>query len=121
MLLAEALLVRISVDLGRPGLRLSPAAVEAMRGHRWPGNIRELANALERAAILAGGPELGPSLLRPPGPSRAAPVAPTMEEAERQAIQQALNLHGGNRRQAAEHLGIGLRTLYDKLRRYGIA
>lgn len=125
--IAEALLKRIAGELGKPGLKLSPEAAAKLRGHSWPGNVRELANALERAAILADQSQLGPELF----PSAAqAPTNPqtqtainstaTLDQLERQAIQSALDRCGGHRRQAAEQLGIGLRTLYEKLKQYGI-
>ena len=129
--LAEALLSRIAAELGRPALRLTPEAAERLREGAWPGNARELRNALERAAILADGAELGPEhlWLDPMAPVAAAHVAATgdgtrlpdvtLEELERRAILQAIADEGGNRKRAAERLGIGLRTLYEKLRKYG--
>lgn len=125
--IAEALLKRIAGELGKPGLKLSPEAAAKLRGHSWPGNVRELANALERAAILADQSQLGPELF-PSAPQAttntqaqtATNSAVTLDQLERQAIQSALDRCGGHRRQAAEQLGIGLRTLYEKLKQYGI-
>jgi len=113
--------------LGRPGLRLSAGAATALTHNPWRGNVRELANALERAAILADSDEvtaadLGGSPLAPLT-SSAAPAAThegTLEEIEREAIRAALAAMDGHRRKAAERLGIGERTLYDKLKRYGM-
>jgi two-component system response regulator FlrC len=121
--LAEALLARIGAQLGRPGLRLDAAATRRITGADWPGNVRELANALERAAILAGGTTIGAEHLVLD--LRLAPVAATggvrpIADVEREAIEQALAAFGGNRRLAADRLGIGVRTLYEKLKRYGI-
>lgn len=135
--LAEVLLHRVAVSLGRPRLRLEPAAVESLRAAPWPGNVRELANTLERAAILADGDAIAPEHLvmpgamigavvarssRPSPPDGRAPVpgqeVRTLAEVEREAIEQALARCEGNRRRAAELLGIGVRTLYDKLKRY---
>ncbi len=125
--LAEVLLERACHELKRPVLKLSEAARRALLGGRWTGNIRELANVLERAAILADGDTLEPRhLLMEPGraPTSAAEPAPaavdglTLDELERRAIIQALEGVGGNRREAAEKLGIGLRTLYEKIKRY---
>ncbi len=126
--LAAVLLERIGAALGRPGLRLSPALVTQLRHAEWPGNVRELANVLERAAILADGPELRPEhlILLPgtaPSASLSAPVPAgdvPLAELERQAIVAALARHDGNRKQVAEALGIGVRTLYDKIKRYEI-
>ncbi len=122
--LADALLLRIGRELSKPGLRLTPEAAAWIRAQPWSGNVRELANALERAAILAEKLEIGSELFIPHGPGHsAAPAstATTLEDLERQAIQEALIRCSGHRKQAAEQLGIGLRTLYDKLKQYGIA
>ena len=124
--IAEALLARVSARLGRPPLRLTPGAVAAVRGGYWSGNIRELANVLERAAILADGDEIdateldlrdrGRTATRPDGAQEGHGA--TLSELERNAIQRTLAEVGGNRKAAAERLGIGVRTLYEKLRRY---
>jgi two-component system response regulator FlrC len=115
--LARSIVARLRVRLGRPGLRLSDAAVAALSAMPFPGNVRDLSNTLERAAILSDGDELR---LDAPLPVVDAPrnSAPTLEEAELTAIKQALQRHDGNRKRAAEHLGMGLRTLYEKLKRY---
>jgi two-component system response regulator FlrC len=119
--LAETLLARIGRDLGRPGLRLGSEARKAIAEADWPGNVRELANALERAAILADGPELRVRDLGTFARLRPATVAGSLSEVERETIARTLAEVGGNRRQAAERLGIGLRTLYEKLKRYGLS
>jgi two-component system response regulator AtoC len=119
--LAGTLLERVSRDIGRTGLQLSDEATDIILRSPWPGNIRELANALERAAILAEGNVIRPEHLqieRPLGPVGVPAHAHTLEDLERVAIEQALTATGGNRREAAERLGIGLRTLYDKLKKY---
>jgi two-component system response regulator AtoC len=119
--LAETLLRRIGRELGRPSLNLDPEVRKWVRTERWPGNIRQLANSLERAAILTEG-----DLIRVADMALAASPEPaptqvrTLAEIEKQAILQALEEVGGNRRQAAARLGMGLRTLYEKLKRYQI-
>ncbi len=125
--LADVLLGRIARDLGRPGLTLDEGARAAIVAADFPGNVRELRNALERAAILAESTKLTVEdihrVLHVRSHEKPAPVltdAPTMEEAEQTAIRRALAQSGGNRKKAAEHLGIGLRTLYEKLKKYGI-
>ena len=85
----------------------------------WPGNVRELANALERAAILADGPELRVRDLGTLARPRPSAGGGSLSDAERDAIARAEV--GGNRRQAAARLGIGLRTLYEKIKRYGLS
>lgn len=127
--LAESLLKHIARDLKRTELRLDPAVHSALQKAPWPGNIRELANVLERAAILTDGPVIGPEhlLLDPVGArvsgqrDHSVGDAPmTLEALEVRAIRAALAAVDGNRRKAAERLGIGLRTLYDKLKRHRI-
>lgn len=127
--LAGVLLEKIGEELGRPGLRLSDAAAAQLNAHTWPGNVRELRNALERAAILADGAviqDLPLSAGTAATPAVANVAAPerlpelSLEQLERRAIEQAIAAEGGNRKRAAERLGIGLRTLYDKLKRYGL-
>ena len=84
--------------------------------------MRELANALERAAILADGDEIGPraSACSSRSTTRRRPRRrpASLADLERDAIEQTLAAVGGNRKEAAARLGIGLRTLYDKLKRY---
>jgi two-component system response regulator FlrC len=121
--LAATLLAAIGDELGRPGLRLTAAATARLEQARWPGNVRELRNVLERAAILADGAELDVAHLwmDPASGDRDGRLPPMpLEELERRAIEQALAEVGGNRKEAAARLGIGLRTLYEKLKRYGL-
>jgi two-component system response regulator FlrC len=126
--LARNLLERIGRDLGRHTPELDDEAAALLERSDWPGNIRELANALERAAILAEGDVLTAELLsaRPHQPAagpgtRPADGVETLEAIERRAIERALARHDGHRQRAAEELGIGVRTLYDKLKRYGLS
>jgi two-component system response regulator FlrC len=126
--LAALLLRRIGEELGRPRLKLDAAASRRIADADWPGNVREMRNALERAAILADDDVvrdehlwIEPAAAGPGGAAAAGDGGPrTLAEVEREAILRALDGVGGNRRRAAERLGIGLRTLYDKLKQYGI-
>lgn len=118
--LADRLLAQIAVSLGRQELRLTEGAREALARASWPGNIRQLANVLERSAILADRSEIAASDLTLLQPSMEEPAPTTIDEIEKAAIEQALAVTGGNRRLAALRLGIGLRTLYAKLKRYGL-
>jgi two-component system response regulator FlrC len=122
--IARALLADIGPRLGRHRIELSAEAERKLLGWHWPGNVRELANALERAAILSDGtPIRGEHLMLDAIASRpaAAPTGPrSLNDLERDAIVDALQSVGSNRRRAAEILGIAERTLYDKLKRYGI-
>jgi len=125
-LLAPRLLAEATERLGLPTRRLTPEALAALARHSWPGNVRELRNALERAAIAAPGeavePRHLPELGGVPAPSSSGPAAEalSLEQRERQAILAALERTGGHREQAAELLGISVRTLYNRLRAYGI-
>ncbi|MGE5175557.1 MAG: sigma-54-dependent transcriptional regulator [Hyphomicrobiales bacterium] len=119
--LAEALLARVSADLNRAPLRLDAGARRAIASAAWPGNVRELANALERAAILVDGDVIDAAAVRSAAAARPAGAkGRPLDELEREAIERALVETGGNRRIAAERLGIGLRTLYEKLKRYRV-
>ena len=129
--LARHLLDQIARNLGRPRLELSEKVLARLRAYSWPGNVRELSNALERAAILCGGTTLdaGDLVLGDAGGLATAgsaaqaegPAAvPPLKEVEKEAIRRALEATGGHRRQAAKLLGIGLRTLYDKIKAYGL-
>jgi two-component system response regulator FlrC len=124
--IAKNVLHRVAADLGRSVPKLTPAAEQRLLAAPWRGNVRELANALERAAILADGSTIDAAhiWLDEPAPARPAASGPSairpLAELEHDAILAALEHVGGNRRKAAELLGIGERTLYDKLKRYGV-
>jgi two-component system response regulator FlrC len=123
--LAQELLSHISRQLGRPTLTLDDAARARLTAYAWPGNVRELGNVLERAAILADGTVLGADLILT-GPLAATSqgfseeAVEKLEDLEKDAIRRMLALTGGNRKQTAARLGIGLRTLYDKLKVYDL-
>ncbi len=108
-----------------------PAFLRALHRHDWPGNVRELENVLERALILCRSGTLRPEDLPPQlkGAAResrslddlsSAAKHPSLEEAEKQALIQALEAHGGHREKTANALGISRRTLQYKLSKYGL-
>src|SRR5262249_22523315 len=107
--LAENFLSRVSAELGRRPPSLAPAALRRLAAHPWPGNIRELRNVLERAALLTRGDvleaeDLGFDAVEVvPSPARGAT---TLREAERLMIEQALGDEKGHVGRAAERLGI---------------
>ena len=109
-------------------LELSEAAVVWLREQPWPGNVRALEHAIERAAVLTDKQILEPVDFGPPAHPGLAPGDSTtpgtlrdaVEAAERRAIAAALNEAGGNRRAAAKRLGVSLRTLFYKMDRYAI-
>ncbi|HUM13957.1 MAG TPA: sigma-54 dependent transcriptional regulator [Myxococcaceae bacterium] len=120
--LAAHLVDALAAELGRPAAALSPEAMESLLAHRFPGNVRELRNVLARALLRSRGGMLGPEHLRlSPGPT-APPETPftqlplELPRLEQLAIAEALRRCRGNRTHAARMLGIGLRTLRNKLR-----
>ena len=125
-LLVHHFLGRMTGDDGDKSL--GEDAMEVLCAYDWPGNIRELENALERAAVVAGGAPIEPSHLpervrqehAPPLVSDQLPPNPSMEVIERAYIHWVLLAEGGNKTRAAEVLGIDPSTLYRKLNRYGI-
>ncbi len=109
----------------RGEVRFSPGVIRALEHYRWPGNIRELRNAMERAALLSHGevimPEHLPARLRQAasdGPDEAATQTSRLEDIERQAILHALREHSFNRSEAARALGISRRALLYKIQRF---
>ena len=120
--LAITLMRQIGRTLQRPELHLTPKALTLLSSVHFSGNIRELGNTLQRSAILCDGDAISPAdliLLSSSAPTESPGIA-TMQEVEREAIRRALKHVGGNRREAAQRLGIGLRTLYDKLKLYDL-
>jgi len=105
---------------------ISKKAMEAIMSHSWPGNVRELSNAIERAVVLAEGDRIMPEHLLHYGIQRPHEPVPTgevltLEEVERRQIESVLRRCQGNRSRAAELLGIDRKTLWRKVRRYGIS
>ncbi len=119
--LAEHLLQRIGLRTSRP-MTLHGSAAEALERHLWKGNIRELSNVLERACIMADGAELHADDLFLETAESTAPMlgVTARREHEREQLIAALAEAQGNRRRAAEILGIGERTLYDRMKRYEV-
>lgn len=112
--------------LGRAITRIPPAVMEALQAGAWPGNIRELENFLERSVILSTGAELKAPLseLRVPESVSTSREALTLDEAERQAILQALRDSKGRvagPSGAAAKLGIKRTTLQSRMKKLGLA
>lgn len=123
--LASRLLAEICCDLKRSPLVLSPGAQKALLAYRWPGNIRELRNVLERAAILQESGEALeadrlPAEIRAPaaGAVGGGGAAGSLEEIERAHILKVLEECRGNHTRAAKALGISRTTLWEKLKHY---
>ncbi|MBM3352823.1 MAG: AAA family ATPase [Betaproteobacteria bacterium] len=126
--LAESLLESIAQRTGMPQRELAPSALAVLAAHAWPGNIRELRNVLEQAAMLTDNARLGAedfTRVLPVPPARAEqgaaphlrPLPQLIAELERSTIASALAATGGNKVSAAKMLGISRATLYEKLAR----
>jgi len=121
--LAEHMLARLAAVHGRVGAVLSDAARHALENYDWPGNIRELKNAIERALIFGKGTTLSPEdLPESIGTADSGAVAGmrSLEEIEREAIQKTLEGTHYKITRAAEILGISRKTLLDKRKKYGL-
>lgn len=131
-LLASKMLAELAERYRRPGLRLAPDAMAALESYHWPGNVRQLSNALEFAVVHAEGPvverrNLLPEILEP---RRPVPRAPEIVEApstryyrsadtredELARIHRVLEQTGGNRAEAARRLRMSRTTLWKRLR-----
>jgi transcriptional regulator with PAS, ATPase and Fis domain len=130
-LLATAFLREAEKEIGRAGLALSDAAVEALEAYPWPGNVRELRNVVLRAAATTAAPLIEPGDLPeeirgggPPLPVQPAHArhAPSPDGApDREAILRALETSGWNVARTALSLGVSRMTLYRWLRKHDIA
>ncbi|MFT7463595.1 MAG: two-component system response regulator HydG [Pseudohongiellaceae bacterium] len=129
--LVEAFLAEFSERHGRVIDGLVPEVMGALQAHPWPGNVRELRNVLESMVVTSPGPLLTPMDL-PPGLAAAPPaVVPaslgqtlagmTAKEVELEHIRATLERVGGHRKKAAQLMAIGERTLFRKIKEYGLA
>ncbi len=125
-LLAEFFLRRFSQEAGKRVERIAPEAMALLTAYPWPGNVREIEHTIERAVVLTQNPTLLPQDLPPelqasPGgkPVRDSQVLP-LREIERRHLLFALERAKGNRKRAAEWLGVTRRTLYRMAARHGV-
>ena len=129
-LLAAWIIKKLNTNMGRHFSGLTPEAMEKLKGYDFYGNIRELENILERAAIFADGDlitedniELRGDVLghvAKPADEAASTDGMSLKEIERQSIERALRRWEGNRTKAANELGITRRTLITKIEEYDL-
>ena len=125
-LLARHYLQRFAAKHGRAVATISPETYRRFLAHPWPGNVRELEHAIERAVLVARGPELGVGdLPESLGVSTdtsvsAGPLPGSLEEIERASILRALESTNWNKQAAAALLGLRRPTLYSKMRKHSI-
>ena len=115
---------------GEP-VELTEEALDLLLNYRWPGNVRELENIVTRASVLSAGQPIGVRDIRPwligeiddgaVASETSVPVGMSLEQMERRLIEATLDRFGGHRAKTAEALGIGVRTLTNKIRSYGYA
>ncbi len=108
---------------GQPARSFSPDAMQALLEHHWPGNVRELEHVVERALLLAAGPQVQPddlSLRAGGGKGDARFEQMTLEEVERHLIQRALARSSGQVSEAAKALGLSRSALYRRLQHHGL-
>lgn len=131
--LVESLLADMNAKHGRHVCGVSDGVLELFHGYNWPGNVREMRNALERAVIVCEGalieqkhlpPNFGSGGLKvssSEGDGIRLEVGTTVEQAEKMLILKTLAATNNNKTKAAEILGISLKTLHNKLKEYGSA
>jgi len=129
--LAAFFVRQFAAAANRPAPALQPEFIAGLQRHPWPGNIRELANSMQRILTLTDSDEIAPEHLTgelfasQPSFRRApehAAVQPgtSIRELERRLLETTLNNTGGNRTRAAEMLGVSIRTIRNKIREYGL-
>ncbi len=134
--LVEHFLVRAAARLGKPPCELTPAARELLEEYTWPGNVREVENLITRASVLNSGSSISADELRPwlmqcshaddlhddeRDDGTSFRVGTNLAVMERRLIEATLEHYQGHRAQTAHALGIGVRTLTNKMRSYGYA
>ncbi|HEX7830798.1 MAG TPA: sigma 54-interacting transcriptional regulator, partial [Thermoanaerobaculia bacterium] len=126
MLIAEKIVATLARDLGQPLVRIGDDAAAALQRYSWPGNIRELRNVLERALLRTHGDVLDAKAIDFPTTQSEAPAAAvrrnggTLEDVEREYIEQVLREENAAIERVAERLGVSRSAVYYKARKYGI-
>jgi DNA-binding NtrC family response regulator len=128
-LLIQAFVEEFDAKYERKVRGVDEAALRYLVAHDWPGNVRQLRNTLERAVISCAGElitaadlphEPVPGSAEEPRASAPHPAATKLKDVEREVILKTLASMGNNKTRAAEVLGISLKTLHNKLNRYGV-
>jgi len=123
-LLVDHFIMRFNKQFKKRIRGISPEALEVLSYHQWPGNIRELENAIGRAFALSNSDIITladlPPELRDGRELKAKESIVSVREAEKELIQRALIETNGNKTRAARLLGIGRKTLYMKMKKYNI-
>ena len=128
LVMAHEFIARFNSTYNKTVAEIAPETAHVLERYPWPGNVRELKNAIQRAVLIARGQVLTPDLLPerlcdrnelPAATARPSfPSGMTLSEVEREHIANTLTSTGGNKKRAAELLGISRRALYNKLERY---
>ena len=139
LLMAKDFLKRFGTQNGRDGLAFSPQAIQAIVGHPWSGNVRELQNRVQRAVVMADNPKIteadleleasvaltNPGDFNGAGHSNGTATAQGLKHArehlEREMVATAIGRHGGNISAAAKELGISRPTFYELMSKLSIA
>ena len=121
LILADFFLKKYAWKYNKPKLKINQQANEKLLKYRWPGNIRELQHTIEKAVILSESDILKPEdfYLRNIPLANSYESFTTLEELERQMIQQAIEKNNGNFTAAADQLGVTRQTLYNRLKKSG--
>ena len=129
-----ALLARRFLEEIEPALSFDLEASDALQAHAWPGNVRELKEVVRRASALTGGPEIGPTTVRSvlgrplavrrerrrKAPVVRIAVGDSLADVERRLILKTLAFARGNKKKTAELLKLSLKTIYNKIKEYGL-
>ncbi len=121
--LARHFLAKFAKKLAKPVMEFTSEALELLLTYRWPGNVRELENVIERAVIVCEAGTIGAEDLSISSYAGIADLSvnPSLEEMEKNYILRVLKETGGNQSKASQLLGIDRKTLYLKLKKYGIS
>jgi transcriptional regulator with PAS, ATPase and Fis domain len=126
-ILIEHFLRQLTPAAGKQVVGMEAECLELLKSQRWPGNVRQLRNIIERALIVTRGPMISAADMPPeikPGNGNGkhstldVHVGMSLSAVKRELLMQTLNLTGGNKVKAAEILGVSIKTLYNNLKEY---